>query len=100
MKKILYYTTILFNTIGTVMCIALVLTLGTKYDNFMPIIFISSLFFIISLSITILELNKSEKNNIIYLQRYQKPALSIASKGKIINYQEFFAKKKGDFIIA
>ena len=100
MKKLLYFTTILFNTIGTIMCIALVLTLGAKYDNFMPIIFISSIFFIISLSITILELNKNSKNNIIYLHKYQRPTLTIAPKSNIVDSQTYFFKKKEDFIIA
>ena len=67
MKKLLYFTTIFFNTIGTLICTNLIFTLGTKYENLMPIIFISFLLFIVSLSVTISEINKDDKNNIIYL---------------------------------
>ena len=89
MKKLLYFTTIIFNTIGTIMCFSLIFTFGSKYENFTTIIFISSLFFIASLTITIHELNKTTKNNVVYFHKYQKPNLTIAKNGEIIDYKNY-----------
>ena len=100
MKKLLYSTTILFNAIGTIISIILTLVIGAQYNNFLPIIFIGCIFFIISLSVSALEYTKNNNNNIIYLHKYQKPIIKIASKGRILDYKDYFAKKKGDFIIA
>lgn len=100
MKKLLYFTTILFNIVGIIMSLSLAITLGIKYENFIPVIFISCMLFIVSLSVTIIELNKETKNNIIYLQKFRKPTLTLATKGKIIDYHDYFSRKKGDFIIA
>ena len=89
MKKVLYFGVILFNAIGAIFSISLLFLLNPFYFQYLPLIFISTLIFILSMTITTKELCKKRKKIIL-----------ITTDNNFIDYKEYFRSRKDEFKIA
>ncbi len=95
MKNLLYFTTMLFNAIGGLLSISLFFYISPMYLSIVPVIIISSVIFIISFTATIIDYNRA-KDKIVPVKH--RPY--IVRSNNVLNYQEYFSKRKRDFIIA
>lgn len=90
MKNFLYYIVILFNSIGAMISISLFFIINQFYFYYLPLIILSTLIFVVSVTVTACELAKKNKK-VLYI--YPK-------KSNVVDYREYFAKRKGEFTIA
>jgi hypothetical protein len=91
MKRFLYLTVISFNAIGAMISISLFFLINPFYFQYLPLIFLCIAIFITSMTITIRDLNKKQHPKIIYIR---------SKRTNVIDYQDYFLKRKNEFIIA
>ena len=89
MKNLLYFMVILFNAFGAVFSISLFFLLNPFYFQYLPLIFLSTLIFIISMTVTTKEFCK-KRNKIIITSH----------DNNLIDYKEYFKTRKDEFKIA
>ena len=90
MKNFLYFSVILFNAVGAILSISLFFLTSPFYFQYLPLIFFSAAIFITSMSVTIKEFNKKSPK-IIYIR---------SKKSNVIDYRDYFQKRKNEFTIA
>ena len=94
MKKLLYLFTIFFNAFGFLLSFALIFCIKIESIIFLPITITGCLIFGISFTFTVLDYIHSK-----YTLRQKKIYPYTQNSKVIINYRDYFATQKSDFII-
>ena len=96
MKKILYFTTLTFNAIGGLCTLSLFFYGISFLLNYLPIIVLSLMLFVISFTVTILEFSNKSQNHISNMKHLYLNKKEFAIK----NYKDYFKSQKYDFMIS
>lgn len=95
MKNFLYFMTLIFNALGGICCLSLCFYGVSFLLNYLPVIVLSLMLFVISFTVTIFEIFGKNKARMCKIKNLYINKDEFAIK----NYRDYFTSQKCDFMI-